>query len=220
MITVVTGPDGSGKSTLLGFLKKRLNDTVFLSIDPSDLYPIPGVVSMDWATKIHPKNVICNYKPLTRSAFYIKTFSILLEYYIQPNLGKNIVIDSYWYRYCAKEISFFGEVAEPLLCFCAYLPKPDLIVELDIPLGEAFRRKMGIVSPFETYSLGGGVSSVIRLQKDVTDKVRCYTEGIEKRVVHSGNLNDNADEMQSILQIDHNLSESQKMLKEVASELL
>lgn len=203
MITVITGPDGSGKSTLLNFLKRKVDDIVFLSIDPSDLYPIPGVVSMDWATKVHPKKVICNYKPLTRSAFYIKTFAILLEYYIQPNLDKNILIDSYWYRYCAKEISFFGKVAEPLLTFCSCLPKPDLVIELDVSLEEAFKRKKGGLSAFETYHQEGGLSSFVKFQMDVADKVMCYTKGIEKKVITSGDLHVNVDEMLSILRSNH-----------------
>lgn len=169
---VLTAGDGAGKSTLLARLRPLMQGVDFLSIDPTFLYPLEAASHMDWALATHPRNVIWRCAPMVRGAFFVTTFSVLAEHYIRPALGRRpIVVDSYWYRYLAKERLQNPAGADMFHDFARRLPVPDLIVELSCDYGIAFRRKDS-VSPLETREGDDAAAAFAGFQRDVAEIVR------------------------------------------------
>ncbi|PJI92919.1 hypothetical protein BC777_1784 [Yoonia maricola] len=152
---VLTAGDGAGKSTLLAGLEPLMQDVAFCSIDPTFLYPLQEAPHMDWALQTHPREVIWKCAPMVRSAFFVTTFSVLVEHYVKPNFRRRpIIIDSYWYRYLAKEMLQNPDGANVFADLTQRLPRPDLVVELTCDYSVAFSRKDSI-SPLET---GSGIN--------------------------------------------------------------
>lgn len=139
---VVLGPDGAGKTTLLGNMARRAPGWAYVSAQPEDLYPIAHLECYDWALRTHPRQYVPHMRPLTRAAFFVTTLAVEYEYHIAPALaaGRTVVCDSYWYRFTAKE-SLQNPQGERLLAeLVAHLPRPDLVIWVDVPMELAWRR--------------------------------------------------------------------------------
>jgi thymidylate kinase len=139
---VVLGADGAGKTTLLGNMASREPGWEYVSARPEDLYPIEGLDCYDWALRNHPREYVLRMRPLTRAAFYISTLAVEYEYHIAPALqaGRTVICDSYWYRFLAKEQVLNPRGGALLRHLPEHLPRPDLVLWLDVPLDSVWRR--------------------------------------------------------------------------------
>lgn len=178
LFCVLIGGDGSGKSTLLAQIRGRCPDWFCVSTDPKDLYPTPGLKFMEWALETHPREYVQHMHPLTRSLFFMKTLAIQVEYHVVPALraGRIIINDSYYYRHLAKETLLNQYGASLFVKMIPFLPRPDLIICIDVPLDIAFARKLTL-SPFE-YCDTPDFTGFMNLQTKVAEHVRELTYDI------------------------------------------
>lgn len=142
VLAVVIGADGSGKTSVLAELRRRRADWSFASIDPADLYPIPGLDYMNWALDVHPRTYAARMGSLSRASYLAHTLGLLHDERLTPALDRGgiVVCDSYHYRVRAKE-HLLGSAGAALLDALAECTRsPDLIVWLEVPLVTAWRR--------------------------------------------------------------------------------
>lgn len=140
---VVVGIDGSGKSTLLR--RMDLPDTAVASWQDLRSHEAPATLAPDSPT------VIRNRVPALARAMFIGGHLVAqYEYLVRPRLeaGSNVVLDSYHYKLLAKE-RLFDASDDSLERLCEQLPRPDAVVFIDVEPAEAFRRKGGVLSPYE-----------------------------------------------------------------------
>ncbi|GAB2959288.1 dTMP kinase [Nonomuraea fastidiosa] len=149
-LTVLLGPDGAGKTTLTARLKKLVPEWRFTSLQPEDLYPIENLDCYNWALRTHPREYVQHMAPMVRTSFFLHIIALEWEYHIRPALaeGRIVLCDSYWYRTAVKESIHNPGAASLLSGITELLPEPDLIVWLDVPLEEAWRRN-GVPTVFE-----------------------------------------------------------------------
>lgn len=177
---VVLGPDGSGKSTLFEGLRRERPAWRYVSPSPGDLYPNPAVPYMSWTLETHPREYILAHAPLTRIAFFVQTAAILFEYNILPALerGEDVVCDSYYYRFLAKERVYNPAAVPAFELLCKQMRSPDLLIELRIPTLDAFRRK-GRLSAFE-YLHEPSFTGFQQLQESVNAHLQDITDGVPR----------------------------------------
>jgi thymidylate kinase len=181
---VLLGPDGAGKSTLVENMKARAPEWVFTSAQPRDLYPIEGLECYDWALQRHPREFVKNMSPLTRATFFMHVLSIELEYHILPALadGRVVVSDSYWYRMMAKESIQNPSGAAVLAGMVDRLPRPDLVIMLDVPLEMAWRRN-GEPTTFEVADDDYSWEGFARFQRQVLDELDVLVADLPQMVL-------------------------------------
>ena len=175
---VLLGADGSGKTSLFNRMRQERPGWKYVSAQPFDLYPIRGLEYMSWALETHPREYVKRMPPLTRTLFFMKTLAIEYEYHIAPALasGSVVICDSYFYRFMSKERVHNPATNGLFEVMRRYLPPPDLILWLDVPLAVAYRRKPTL-SEFEVggdYSQGGFVD----FQREVLMYVSEMIEGL------------------------------------------
>lgn len=182
-LVVLTGPDGCGKSTLIANLRPQLADWHFASADPRDLYPNPDLPHMDYALSHHPREWIWRAEPLTQAAFFAQTLASEVEYRIEPHLsdGRDVLSDSYVYRLIAKQRLLNSQGAALLEKLIPAVPKPHLLIVLQVPPEDALARKSHI-SRFETYR-HRGADGFIDFQRQVSALVEAYAVGVPRLYV-------------------------------------
>lgn len=150
-LAVVLGPDGAGKTQLTREIQALAAEWRISSLQPDDLYPLDGIPEYNtWALTTHPRTYVSHMRPMTRVSFFAHVMSMAWEYHVRPYLeaGRVVVSDSYWYRPLAKERLQSPDAAFVLEALVSRLPEPDLVLWLDLPLTEAWRRN-GAPSTFE-----------------------------------------------------------------------
>jgi thymidylate kinase len=145
MFAVVVGIDGSGKSTLL----RRLAQQEVATADWLELrnYELPAMLAPEAPTEIRFR-----VPPLSRAMFIGGHLVAQYEYLVRPRRveGGSVVLDSYYLKLRSKEM-LLGALHPSLDQLCAELPQPDLVVFVDVPPEISFKRKLGIISPYEHY---------------------------------------------------------------------
>jgi thymidylate kinase len=141
-LVVLVGPDNAGKSSVLRELRRLRPDWPSGSIDPDDLYPIPGLDYLNFALETHPRVYCARMGPLGRTSWMVHALSLLYEYRIRPELdqGRLVICDSLHYRVQAKEELLDSPGAAVVQAFGAQLRRPDLVIWLDVPLETSWRR--------------------------------------------------------------------------------
>ena len=140
----ITGMDGVGKSTLINRLTTEFS-SCFVS-DIWDLMKSP-TKSIPFKSKKDVDDFLCTLTPDSRLLFLAHA----LKYSIDTALSSEneiIIVNAYYYKYFASEIALGAnqELAKSLQnCFS----KPDVIIELVLPVKEIVKRK----SSFSRYEL-------------------------------------------------------------------
>lgn len=173
-LATVLGPDGAGKTSLFREMRTLVEDWHFASLQPEDLYPLDGIPEYNlWALSTHPREYVAHMRPLTRVSFFTHVLSMAWEYRMRPYLeaGGVVVSDSYWHRAVAKELVQNAEAAFLLQALAATLPEPDLVIWLDLPLTESWRRN-GTPTTFEIDGSVPSWEAYARFQRRVLDELR------------------------------------------------
>lgn len=172
-LVAILGPDGAGKSTLIGQLRTMAPRWHFASLQPEDIYPLDGIPEYNrWALTTHPREYVGHMRPLSRVSFFAHVLSMAWEYRMRPQLeaGGLVVSDSYWYRAAVKESFHNPDAAFLLEALAARLPEPDLVIWLDLPLAESWRRN-GRPTVFEIDGDLPNWEAYARFQQRVLDEV-------------------------------------------------
>ncbi len=142
---VLVGIDGCGKSTLLKSIKNRK----LMISDWKELRVFEEVAF--WAPP-RPRDVRGILKPMSRAMFVASHLVAEYEYLIEPAIhqGLSVLIDSYYFKWLAKE-SIYKQTHDMFFSICDFLPRPDVIIHLNIPPEDAYQRKKDNLSPFEYY---------------------------------------------------------------------
>jgi len=147
---VVTGIDGAGKSSLLQRVRKLRPDWEVSSYQPADWLPHERLPHFDWEFERHPKEVVHQLAPRSRASFLLNMFFAHWDYWIAPRLaaGKVVVMDSYFYRFVAKE-RVLGRVPDFFYDAVSDLPGANVVLLASIAPEEAARRK----TTFDTHEV-------------------------------------------------------------------
>lgn len=177
---VILGDDGSGKSTLMNSLRSSRAAWRYVSADPRDLFPTPGLEFMNWTLRHHPREYLQVLRPYSRASLLLSILMLQFEYFIRPALvaGRVVVCDSYYFRFLAKERLLNPAGASVLEALRRLLPKPDLVVTLDVPEKECFRRKLKRLSTFEHIgpsSLSGFIALQVAVRRELSVLLRGIT---------------------------------------------
>ncbi len=164
---VLTGIDAAGKTTLLSHLGRRRPDWEIGSYEPSDWLPNTKLPHFDWALQVHPRRVVHDLQPHARAALLLSIILTHFQYWIRPRLedGKVVVMDSYYYRFCAKERrraivpEFFYEALRTL-------PDADTAIIAEVAPEIAFERKA--VLDLHEYDRNPSAEDFVRFQSDVS----------------------------------------------------
>ncbi len=170
---MILGPDGAGKTSLFRELGLLVDGWHFSSLHPEDLYPLDGIPDYNsWALTTHPRTYVAHMRPLTRVSFFAHILAMAWEYRIRPHLdgGGIVVSDSYWYRAAVKESIQSAEAAFLLETLADTLPDPDLVIWLELPLEESWRRN-GTPSAFEFEGTEPSWEAYARFQQRVLDEL-------------------------------------------------
>jgi thymidylate kinase len=142
---VLVGIDGSGKTSLLSSLgTARLITSSWRDLRNHEL---PSVMAPDAPTAI--KNRLT---AVPRAMFIGGHIVAQYEYLVRPQLalGRDVLLDSYWYKVVAKE-RILGRLHPSLTELCELLPVPDAVIVLVTDPGVAFARKRGTPAPYEYF---------------------------------------------------------------------
>jgi thymidylate kinase len=141
-LIVLLGGDGAGKSSVLRRLREVRPGWSYASIDPADLYPLPGLNYMDWAATTPPRTYIGVWEPLSRASFLAHVLSLCYEERILPELarGNTVICDSYYYRIWAKEQMLSSPGSELVAALGRLMRRPDLALWLDVDTATAWQR--------------------------------------------------------------------------------
>jgi len=138
-LIVISGIDGSGKSTLLNELKKIYSkNSVFMEGFSSRLF-------YDSLQKVFQKEVSVFQKEEYDNLLNIAWFCDLLNstlLYTQTFLkeGKNVFLDRYILCAMVYSLSTTSSNISTLFKIYSFLPKPNLLIYLDIPIEKAMKR--------------------------------------------------------------------------------
>jgi thymidylate kinase len=184
-LVVLVGPDNVGKSSVLRELRWLRPDWPSGSIDPADLFPLPGLDYLNFALETHPR-VFCEpMGPLGRTSWFVHSLSLLYEYRLLPELdrGRLVLADSLHYRIQAKEELLGSPGAAVMETLGRQLRRPDLVVWLDVPLEVSWRRGGESCKYYE--ALGELTwEGYRRMQEGVRDLIlNRYVDGIPTRLV-------------------------------------
>lgn len=204
MFTVIIGPDGAGKTSLLGLLKQNMH---CLSVSPVELYSEHPLPNMKWTQEHKVREIVLPLKPKSRAAFFISHIFQFVEYALDPSLRnkESILVDSYWYRYYAKECLLNPTAAGHIKSSFSELKKPDLVIFLNVSLSTAFHRKE-YITDYETYDASGGEDAYIAFQEDVLNIVKNTLENQGVRYIEfnrSNSLAEDATEITNLIQEYH-----------------
>jgi thymidylate kinase len=151
-LAVLLGGDGAGKSSVLRKLRELRPDWSYASIDPPELYPLPGLDYMNWALETPPRTYITTWGPLSRASFLAHALSLCYEERIAPALarGEIVLCDSYHYRVRAKERMLRSPGAYLVAALAGLMRVPDLVMWLDVDPQTAWLRNGGLCQDYET----------------------------------------------------------------------
>lgn len=183
-LAVLLGPDGAGKTTLTAHMKSLAPEWRFTSLQPEDLYPIERLECYNWALRTHPREYVKHMAPMVRASFFMHIIALEWEYHIRPALAENRIVfcDSYWYRAVVKEFIHNPTAASMLDGITDLLPEPDLVVWLDVPLEEAWRRN-GTPTVFEVAGDEPTYPAFADFQQKVLDDLHDQVKGIPQMVL-------------------------------------
>ncbi|UBU12999.1 nucleoside/nucleotide kinase family protein [Nonomuraea gerenzanensis] len=183
-LAVLLGPDGAGKTTLTTRMKSLAPEWRFTSLQPEDLYPIEQLECYNWALQTHPREYVQHMAPMVRTSYFLHIIALEWEYHIRPALAENRIVlsDSYWYRPAAKEFIHNPSSGSIMDGLADLLPEPDLIVWLDVPLEEAWRRN-GPPTVFEVAGDDTTYPAFADFQQQVLDDLHDQVKGIPQMVL-------------------------------------
>ncbi|MFB7260574.1 hypothetical protein ACFCXH_00155 [Streptomyces nojiriensis] len=135
----------------MGNLQEARPTWNFASADPGKLWTHPSLDYMSWTSSVHPREYAERLDDISRTSFFAHIVGILHDFHVAPALKGDgaLVCDSYDYRFRAKVESLYPSTRPLLDAMAEMLPRPDLVLWLDLPLKEAWRRKGGTCSSFE-----------------------------------------------------------------------
>jgi thymidylate kinase len=175
-ILCLLGIDGSGKSTLLTEAARAFPDAV--AIDWQDfkrMTDIPGVTSGEHLAHVLPK--LPGY---VRASLLMYMTALEFDRATRASVrGKRpIIIDSYWYKFAAKERTL-GSSPSFFLEAVRTFPTPDLVVFLDTPVHVAFERKQ----EFTRYEGGSDRDEFASFQTAIRREMLGLIEGLPSVVL-------------------------------------
>jgi thymidylate kinase len=173
---VLVGIDGSGKTTLLSQIS--FPGVVTTSWRELRSHEVPATLAPDAPTRI--KNRL---PALSRAMFIGGHLIAQYEYLVRPELedGAHVVLDSYYLKLLAKE-QLFGTVHPALEDLCRELPPPDGIIYVDVPPRVCYRRKCGVLSPYE-YDDSPTEASYVRFQARLANAIKMQIAHIPHVVI-------------------------------------
>lgn len=154
------GIDGSGKTSILNALASRAPEYTVI-----DWHPFVGVSQIPtFPPGLHHAEVLERLGSHSRAALLLYFVSLEFDLLIRPAVaeGRAVIVDSYWYKFAAKE-RVIG--IAPAYLYEAYgaLPHPRKVVFLDTPPEVAFGRK----KTFTSYEARGGKWNFVPFQAAV-----------------------------------------------------
>jgi thymidylate kinase len=168
---VVSGGDGAGKTTMLERLAALRPEWEVGSYRPADWLPHERLPHFDWQLERHPKTVVHRLEPLSRAGFFLSMISAHWEYWILSRLeaGKVVVVDSYYYRFYAKE-RVRGSAPEPFYAVLELLPSAAALILAELAPERAAERKRS----FDRYEVGSSADreDFLAFQRRVLEELR------------------------------------------------
>jgi dTMP kinase len=149
LLVAIFGNDGAGKSTLVQsvrdeFAGRSISCAVMDKWDILDRQLHPNLDFI--VPELDPLRVaIARMEPLSRMLFLFWTMATTVRAIDDPEV---VLLDGYWYKHAAAELAL-GADSELVRSITSALPKPDLVVYLDIDPLTAARRKHGLFTPYE-----------------------------------------------------------------------
>lgn len=173
---VLVGIDGSGKTTLLSRIS--FPGVVATSWRELRSHEVPATLAPDAPTRI--KNRL---PTLSRAMFIGGHLIAQYEYLVRPELedGAHVLLDSYYLKLLAKE-RLFGTVHPALEDLCRELPPPDGVIYVDVPPCVSYRRKRGVLSPYE-YDGSPTEASYVRFQARLANGIKMQMAHIPHVVI-------------------------------------
>lgn len=177
-LCVLLGHDGSGKSTVLRKLAVLEPCWTCTSADPEELRVDSSLISTIWGGTGHPREYALILKNRARSLFFGLTVMIEEEHVICPalSIGHIVVVDSYFYRFLAKEMVLNPDGSQILNSLINEFHTPDLVLFLDVQPDICFQRKQAL-SRFE-YVGRPDFAGFKLLQESTQGHMRKLTRGI------------------------------------------
>ncbi|MGQ4436280.1 MULTISPECIES: dTMP kinase [unclassified Streptomyces] len=161
LFLVLLGIDGSGKTSLLS----SLHHDSLVTASWRDLrnHELPSVMAPDAPTVI--KNRLSD---VPRAMFIGGHIVAQYEYLVRPvtDLGKHVLLDSYWYKVLAKE-DLFDRLHPGLAELRSLLPVPDAVILLDVSPQTAYARKHSRTTPYERFDEPHAETGFVRFQNSL-----------------------------------------------------
>lgn len=144
MLVVVTGADAVGKSTLTRALRSHLEaqGSSTKQVDKWHIYDFmahPECRFLEGSALATLRSCISSMPVPARTLFLFWTMLITMREELLRG-ASYVFIDSYWYKHAASERAY-GASQELIEAAAATLPRPDLVILLDLDPTEAWRRK-------------------------------------------------------------------------------
>ncbi|MFK7924488.1 MAG: hypothetical protein AB8H47_21195 [Bacteroidia bacterium] len=139
----ITGADGAGKSTLVEALVQRIPDVY--EADIWDLLNSP-TESLPFQSKKQIDAFLCSLTPDSRLLFLAHALMWSIDTAMASDKSV-ILLNSYYYKYFATELAL-GADALLVTALAERFPQADLVIHLDLALGEAVKRKK-VLSRYE-----------------------------------------------------------------------
>jgi dTMP kinase len=152
-LVAVVGGDGVGKTTVAQSLVARLGELGHSAryvrrwdIVDSSSYPEADFLNSDIG---YIRNSAVGMPPPARFLFLLWTMALAVLGDAVRNGGEQFVVaDGYWMKHAASEVAY-GLTPEWVLAVTSGLPRPDVVLRLNLSPAQAWARKDGDLWPYE-----------------------------------------------------------------------
>ena len=142
------GPDGSGKSTLIANIKERFCGTV-TSVEVFHWRPflIAGTADVRPVTDPHGQHIRPPWLSWTKIPYYVLMYGLGYLVRVRPHLARSalVLFDRYYDDLLVDPSRYRYGGPMPLAWWARrIIPRPDLVLVLDVPEEELLRRKQEV----------------------------------------------------------------------------
>jgi dTMP kinase len=135
-LVCITGLDGTGKSTLIKGIAAKYKSHYVANIWDLMTKPVEG---LPFKSKQEIDGFLCSLTPDSRLLFLGHAMKYAIDKAMLEKVDL-IILDSYFYKYFATEKAL-GANSSLIAHLIEVFPKPDLVIQLTLPVEEASLRK-------------------------------------------------------------------------------